>query len=226
MAQRAVVRIDRLDVGLVLAPERYDPRRRSTSLNAGLTVIDVAEVIKEQVIPGKVRNTEPYLILDTSDAWNGVILTNKKLVTVDSIGSAKKVVHRGDVIISRLRPYLRQVAYVDATLTDKVYAGVTVCCSTEFYVLRTRDARSIAFLVPFLLSDPVQKILLASQEGGNHPRFNQSVLESLAIPGAIAAIRDDVSSEVEAAAGLVRGADLSMRSLLVKCSEMQSLNMS
>lgn len=224
MAQQAIVRIDKLDIGLILAPERYDPRRRSISLDSSLVVADVAEIIKEQVIPGKVRNTEPFLILDTSDAWNGVILTNKKPVTVDSMGSNKKVVRNGDVIISRLRPYLKQAALVDATLTDKVFAGVTVCCSTEFYVLRSKDDRSIAFLVPFLLSDPVQKILLASQEGGNHPRFNRSVLESLAIPEVIVRIRDDISSEVKNAAGLVRRADLSMRSLFAKCAETESYN--
>ncbi len=224
MAQQTVVRIDRLDAGLILAPERYDPRRRGTSGATSLAITDVAEVVREQVMPGKVRNTDLYLIMDTSDAWNGIILTSNKPMTADSIGSAKKIIRHGDVIISRLRPYLRQVAYVDATLTDKACADVTVCCSTEFYVLRSRDNHSIAFLVPHLLSDPVQKILLASQEGGNHPRFNQAVLESLAIPEALAVIRDDVSLRVETAVGWARHADLDIRSLVARCSEIQSLN--
>jgi hypothetical protein len=224
MAQSAVVRMDRLDIGLVLTPERYDPRRLSTSFTSSLSVADLADIIREQVMPGKVRGDELFLILDTSDAWNGVILTTKKPMTADNIGSAKKIIRHGDVIISRLRPYLRQVAYVDSVLADKVGGDVTICCSSEFYVLRSRDHRSIAFLVPLLLSDPIQKILFASQEGGNHPRFNQTVLESLAIPEALIEIRDDLSKEVETAVSCARRADMGLRSLVAKCSEMQPVD--
>lgn len=50
---------------------------------------------------------------------------------------------KGDVIISRLRPYLRQVAYVDEDRKEILGA------STEFFVIRARNNESIAYLVPF-----------------------------------------------------------------------------
>lgn len=66
--------------------------------------------------------------------------------TSEQLNSNKKILKTGDVIISRLRPYLRQVAYVD------IDSNLQLCASTEFYVLRARNNESIAFLVPFLLS--------------------------------------------------------------------------
>lgn len=118
-------------------------------------------------------------------------------------GSAKKLFQRQDVLISRLRPYLRQVAFADDDLTEKG-SYVTLACSTEFFVLRSNSTESIAFLVLFLLSSPVQKVLAASQEGGHHPRFDEEVLLTLPIPQALLAERANYSSEVIRAIDLYR----------------------
>ena len=67
----------------------------------------------------------------------------------------------GDVIISRLRPYLRQVAFVDSDIRGYELSA-TILCSTEFFVLRAIEQESIAFLVPFLLSQSTQQVLAAS----------------------------------------------------------------
>lgn len=193
MAQYQVVRVDKLDNVLVLSPERYDPRRRSVE-SGGLRLSEVVEVIKEQVKPNVENGSERYLILDTNHAWNGCILIDSiQERTKDKLGSIKKIVHSGDVIVSRLRPYLRQVAFIDEKVATGLY---TVVCSTEFFVLRSKNGKSIAFLVPFLLSDSIQKIFSASQEGGHHPRFNQATLDSLVIPESIVSKRDEISEMV------------------------------
>ena len=83
--------------------------------------------------------------------------------------AVKKIIKAGDVIISRLRPYLKQVAFVDKVLCEHYDS---VLCSTEYFVLRSKDQHiSIAFIVPVLLSREVQNMLISSQEGGHHPRF-------------------------------------------------------
>ena len=86
-------------------------------------------------------------MLDTSDAREGIVSSRKSLVEGQLIGSQKKVAVHRDVIISRLGPYLRQVAFIDNALQPP--CGASILISTEFFMLRPLDERSIAFLVPF-----------------------------------------------------------------------------
>jgi hypothetical protein len=204
------VPIAELDPGLILAPERYDPRRRSVD-EAGTPLTEITTVVREQVTTQRAARETRYLVLDTGHAREGVILTSAKPVRATEIGSTKKRVHPGDVIVSRLRPYLRQVAYIDDALAADEDGEREIVCSTEFYVLRAVDAQSIAFLVPFLLSDGVQRILAASQEGGHHPRFDQSTLERLIVPDGVMEESSELSSVVEAAVASVRSGDRSLR---------------
>ena len=136
------------------------------------------------------------MIFDTSDIREGIVIGQKHAVPPDQIGSAKKRFEHGDVLISRLRPYLRQVAYVDKAVGD---GSAGLICSTEFFVLRSRSGQSIAFLVPYLLSSPVQSVLAASQEGGHHPRFSEETLMELTVSESVLAVRDDTSSAIEKA---------------------------
>ncbi len=92
-------------------------------------------------------------------------------------------------------------------------------CSTEFFILRSKDEDSIAFLVPYLLSEPVQNILNASQEGGHHPRFNQSTLESLKIPQDILSRRYEISSEVEESVRWARQGEKNIKRLIAGFSK-------
>jgi hypothetical protein len=82
--------------------------------------------------------------------------------------------------------------------------GATLVCSTEFFVMRAKGPESIAFLVPFLLSDQVQEVLAASQEGGHHPRFDQETLFNLPVPKKWLSNRDKISSSIEKAIKLYR----------------------
>jgi hypothetical protein len=140
-----------------------------------------------------------------------MILTRKPTVLGAELGSSKKRLRAGDVIVSRLRPYLRQVAYVDQAL---VSGESEVVCSTEFYVLRPRDKKSIAFLVPLLLSQGVQQILGASQEGGHHPRFSLPALETIYVPEAVLTRRKELSNSVVKAVGSARRAEAAMQKLV------------
>jgi hypothetical protein len=203
-----------LDSGFVLAPERYDPRRHP--LAGGHTQEEtklsrLAIIIRETVVPEKADRDSSYVILDTGDAFEGSIRSIKDPVPSSSIGSAKKVVKSGDIIISRLRPYLRQVALVDRELPEAWSTPNTVILvSTEFYVLRAPEDKSIAFLVPFFLSKSVQNILAASQEGGHHPRFPEKTLLNLCVPNSILAMRSQLSLVVENAVYAARKARMDL----------------
>ena len=145
-----------------------------------------------------------FLVLDTGDAKNGIVVTDKQPVWGADIRSAKKRIRPRQVIISRLRPYLRQVAWVDSGLLAAQGPDVEVVCSTEFFVLESVDDASIAFLAPFLLSLPVQTILAAAQEGGHHPRFNERTLTTLRVPPALVERASELSVRFEHAVAKAR----------------------
>jgi len=216
MAQSAAVAVSNLDAGLILAPERYDPRRATKALD-GIPLGEMVEVISDQVSAASCVKGRRYLVLDTGDAQEGVIHACKGLVNRDEIGSAKKRLHPGYVIVSRLRPYLRQVAYVDSGLFTYDGEEVDVLCSTEFFVLRSKG-EPIACLVPFLLSDPVQKVLAAAQEGGHHPRFNQATLRGLVVPNSLWSHRSSLSDKLLRAVTLHRESESTRRELVSNCS--------
>jgi hypothetical protein len=220
MAAFSTANIGELDRGWVLAPERYDPRR-ALKRRSGTDILAVARVVNEQTDARRATPARQYLVLDTGDAQDGVLHLNREPIPYSQIGSTKKIVHPGDVIISRLRPYLRQVALVDEGLLQALGRSVDVIGSTEFFVLRPVETGSIAFLVPFLLSTPVQAVLAAAQEGGHHPRFSQRMLESLCIPEQLMSRRLRTSALVERAVASARESELALRDLATECGRLQ-----
>jgi hypothetical protein len=214
MALTSVRTLSELEGVCVLAPERYDPRRETlrTSSPRGVPLRTLVTTVRSTVTAGD-EPGRPCLVMDTSDAGEGVVVLRKGPITVGQIGSAKKVLRPKDVVISRLRPYLRQVAFVDPAIPGWG-EGVLLLCSTEFFVLRPVEEGSLAFLVPFLLSGPVQEVLSASQEGGHHPRFNEATLLGLPVSPTFLKDRGALSAEVERAVALFRESEAAMAALV------------
>ena len=198
MVVSTVLDVNRLDDGNVLAPERYDPRRRYTEQSHS-NLSDVANLLREHTSSKTADATQQFLVFATGDARDGLIRPTTPPCNGSDIGSVKKRIRPGQVIISRLRPYLRQIAWIDAGLLESQEGDIELLCSSEFYILESKDGGSIAFLVPFLLSKRVQAVLSASQEGGHHPRFNERTLKSLPIPTSLIEQRTELSARIERA---------------------------
>jgi hypothetical protein len=137
--------------------------------------------------------------------------------------SSKKLFLRNDVLISRLRPYLRQAAFVDSGFGAGI-GDVDFACSTEFFVLRSLGKESIAFLVPYLLSASVQTVLSASQEGGHHPRFDETALMTLPIPESLLAKRLEISAAVLKSASLYRQYESTIANLIGEAEALGAKN--
>jgi hypothetical protein len=194
----------RLASPVILAPERYDPRRKlDTKGNEVIELGDIVISVRKMVQPS--TEIGECLVFDTSDIREGIIIGRKQPVMGINIGSAKKEIMAGDVLISRLRPYLRQVAFVDKQIPNT--QNTRILCSTEFFVLRPIDTLSLAFLVPFLLSSKIQEVLKASQEGGHHPRFIESALLTLPIPKKLLSQRETISEVIQNSIHLYRASE-------------------
>jgi hypothetical protein len=177
-----------LGVNFILTPERYNPRRRMSIDNEDTILMSEIVEIVNDIITKKQAQGKSIIQINTSDAMGGYLNINSEVN--DSINSNKKILRKGDVIISRLRPYLRQVAYVDEDRKEILGA------STEFFVIRARNNESIAYLVPFLLSQPAQLVFENSVEGSQHPRFKEEDVLNLKIPKNIYDERENISKRV------------------------------
>ncbi len=223
MALTSVKSVRDLEAVYVLAPERYDPRRESLA-SADIQSVPLRTLVtsNRKMVAAGDDSARRCLVFDTSDAREGIVIGRGKKQTVGELGSAKKSIEPRDVIISRLRPYLRQVALVDKEMPNAI-GDTLVLCSTEFFVLRPADELSIAFLVPFLLSAPVQKVLAASQEGGHHPRFNESTLLDLPVPAKLVKDREAVSDAVQRGIALYRESEAGLQALIGRAESLLSV---
>ena len=133
---------------------------------SGQNVADYFEPIRDIYNPPSRDTGKSILTFDLTDALSYFLDETGPMIPENEIGSLKKWIRQGDVVISRLRSYLREIALVD------VPKEVEALGSSEFIVLRQRSTRLCPeAMVVYLRSEPVQTILRWSQDGSNHPRF-------------------------------------------------------
>ncbi|MCE8546597.1 hypothetical protein KBY25_12280 [Ruegeria pomeroyi] len=161
--------------------------RRSLAALPGSLLSERVRSIRDQWVPSRADPTKRVRNNDLTDALVPLLDAEKGPSVAAEIGSMKKVLKDGDVAISRLRAYLKEVAVV-RTGDDIPSVG-----SSEFFVLRPNGtAISPETLMVFLRSAPVQTILKWCQDGSQHPRFSERDLLSIPVPDAVA----DVSAEI------------------------------
>ena len=157
----------------------------------GAKLGDLYESVRDIVDPKKHVSLGLVRNFDVTHALEPVLNDEKELVSFEDVGSTKKRLRRHDVVISRLRAYLKEIAIVNCSAT---YPAVG---STEFIVLRPKNKDcpiTPATLMTFLRSEPVQTILKWCQDGSQHPRFSEKDLLAIPLPQSVAS----VSSHIEA----------------------------
>lgn len=191
---------------VVLAPERHLlASRLGGGIFLGELVIERRQTI--DVHHAHRAHHEGALVLDTTHAKDGVLDVPAALRAEAghranfflTTSRRKKRACNGDVVVSRLRPYLRQIALVHpaAIALEKERS---LALSTEFYVLApARHGEDIAFLLPFLLSSKIQSLLADAQEGGHHPRVPRESLLALRVPHALVEARQKTNAKVRSA---------------------------
>ena len=119
------------------------------------------------------RELEPnglYLLLEQVESWTGKFRITGGDVT---FGNQAKCFRAGDVLFSKLRPYLAKV-------TSSSQDGL---CSGEFLVLRCRDYHLLSSYLEYLLrSKPVIDAVDSSTYGAKMPRTNWDFVGSMQLP--------------------------------------------
>ena len=193
MAEIAVVYSDELLYPFSFDPEHYQAARTSAfsdlKESTDRSVRDFFDEIEEKRSKGHLE--APTDVFDLTDSLGGLL---GDVAPGDYIGSAKKRGLAGDLVVSRLRSYLQEVAVVPERTE-----GYAPLLSTEYIVLRARHRTSGSWLLPFLLSDRVQTVLQYTQTGSNHPRFSSRLLLDMPIPNEVLAMREHLSDMVDEA---------------------------
>jgi restriction endonuclease S subunit len=197
--QYSIIQKSQLEGALRLDAEYYHPEKleamEKLSRFGVTTVSENFRNVKETFNPSRHKlATTPARVFDLSDISSFLLEEGREVIEVDEVGSAKKIIRQNDVLISRLRPYLKEVAFVGFNNTQKL-------ASTEFIVLRKKRESKFPpqALFAFLTTDVVQKILFWSQGGTEHPRFSENLLMDLRLPKIPEKIIESIVEDVNSA---------------------------
>ncbi|WP_414431891.1 hypothetical protein [Alcanivorax sp. IL2] len=166
--------------------------RQSLSALPSRPLSEWVDSIRKQWVPARAPGSTLVRNYDVTDALVPRLDSEKEPTTAAEIGSMKKVLNDGDVAISRLRAYLKEVAVV------RTGDNIPSVGSSEFIVLRPKSsAISPETLMIFLRSSPVQTILKWCQDGSQHPRFSESDLLEIPVPNVVAELSPEITKIVQ-----------------------------
>lgn len=197
MAVFSTIKLSELEGTKLLAPESYHPDKLAAKQYLEKSnkkkIKDHFYNIREIFDPKKENLIQQSVVFDLSDVTSYFLYGGKKVTSSEEVGSAKKIFSQNDVLISRLRSYLKEVSFIG--FNDKLKLA-----STEFVVLRQRDKSYYPeTLFAYLISKEVQNILLWSVTGTEHPRFNENYFLNLTLPNFSKEIQNEIKKIIQSA---------------------------
>lgn len=186
---------DVLNAGRVDA-EYFHPQKAYTkewlSKFPGKAVVDYFVSVRDIYNPPNRATGNSVLNFDLTHALNYFLDDDGEVVAENEIGSLKKHLMKNDIVVSRLRSYLKEISIVE------VPEGTTAVGSSEFIVLRYVSKKLFPeALLVYLRSAPVQTILKWSQDGSNHPRFQENELLAIKVPDKVLKIQADIRKMIQ-----------------------------
>jgi len=115
-----------------------------------------------------------YIDIDSVDNSTQKIDLPKKLPTRNAPSRASREIQEGDILFSMVRPYLKNIAYIDESLSDCI-------ASTGFYVCKPSDEVHPLFLFRFLTSDKIIMDINSHMKGHNSPSVRKEDIENTLI---------------------------------------------
>lgn len=113
-----------------------------------------------------------YIDIDAIDNNLQKVSAPKCIATVEAPSRASRAVETGNVLFSMVRPYLKNIAFIDETLSDCI-------ASTGFYVCKCKERLYPKFLYLFLCSDNAINYLMQFMKGDNSPSIRKSDFEGM-----------------------------------------------
>ncbi len=135
---------------------------------------DLVELDRENLGEDTKRDFSFYYIDISSVSEGKLTLPSNKIIFREAPSRARKIVSRGDVLMSTVRPNLKAFAYFDQSDDDYI-------ASTGFAVLTARDQVDARFILYSILSDDVTNQIKALIVGSNYPAVNSNAVRCLRV---------------------------------------------
>lgn len=116
-----------------------------------------------------------YIDIDAIDNKNQVVTEAKKIKTAQAPSRASRKMHTGDTVFSLVRPYLKNIAYIDVQLSDCI-------ASTGFFVCTPNAALNDKYLYRLMVSSYVVDGLNKHMKGDNSPSIRKDDIENYPFP--------------------------------------------
>lgn len=116
-----------------------------------------------------------YIDIESIDNKNQRVLEPKTIAVSEAPSRASRKLYTGATLFSLVRPYLRNIAYIDESLSDCI-------ASTGFYVCQPRKGFNYRYLFYLMTSDYVVNGLNAFMKGDNSPSIRNVDIEKFAYP--------------------------------------------
>ena len=176
-------------------------------------ISDLALIDKESLSSSTSPDYQFFYIDITSVKTCLIKIPPTKIKYGDSPSRARRVVRKGDVLLSTVRPNLKAFAYVEDDCLDWV-------CSTGFSVLSPKDGNEGRFIFYSVLSEFVTKQIEALVVGSNYPAINSTDVKSLLV------LRPSSLSEQKKIASILSSIDKNIEEKQLKLNKTQSLKKS
>ena len=116
-----------------------------------------------------------YIDIDSIDNQNQRVLSFKRISIKNAPSRARRKLLTGDTLFSMVRPYLKNVAFVDASLAHCI-------ASTGFYVCRPKTFIAPRFLYFLMTCNYVIEGLTLFMKGDNSPSIRKGHIENFPFP--------------------------------------------
>jgi type I restriction enzyme S subunit len=145
----------------------------SSKIWKSVQIKDIAEINPDSISPKTSKNTLINYI-DLESVKNGKILAIKEMQFRDAPSRAKRVVKKGDVLFSTVRPYLKNFTIIENEQENLI-------ASTGFAILRAKENSDAGFIYQTLYSDIFMNQIIIEMKGSNYPAVNASDVEKVEI---------------------------------------------
>lgn len=170
-----------------------------------IALSDAVDLNPETVNPTEMGPTFIYVDIGSIENGTGRITLPQQLPTHEAPSRARRLVRRGDVVVSTVRPNLKGSAIIPDTLDGAV-------ASTGLAVLRPKAGLDSRFLLLQVLSDAFVEQLTGESRGGHYPAINDSRLKNVRIAVPTPQIQSDITARLESVIALIaQAADLRHR---------------
>lgn len=145
-----------------------------------------------------------YIDIDSIDNKVHKIMQPKHLASKDAPSRARRAVNTGSVLFSFVRPYLKNIAYIEDIHKNCI-------ASTGFYVCNSNGMLQPLFMYYLMTSEYVVDGLNQFMKGDNSPSISKEIIESWLYPIPPIMEQKDISKKITELFSIIENMEQSLK---------------